>query len=372
MKKNKYFFCFVLLIFMYSCSSKKDTINLLVGRYTDSGEKGMSLLEFDQKDGSLNLISESEAGSNPSYFCISKNQSLIYVANEVMDFNGGKGGCITTLSLDENKGAMQKINQFAVPNGSPCFISLSPNEEYLLLANYTGGSIAVVKLGSDRIPEKITDAISFEAEGESYSHPHMIAFDPSGKRVYLTDLGLDRIVIYTLDRASGKLHAVQNGIIKLPKGSGPRHFVFDPSGTKMYVICELNSTISSFDVDPDGLLDPDTVLSTLSNDFNGQSFCADIHISRDGKFLYGSNRGENNIATFKIDNNGMPSPIGHSPCGGDWPRNFVIDPSGKFILVGNERSGSISVASIDEKTGVPSLMENGFKVNKPTCLKFLD
>jgi 6-phosphogluconolactonase len=240
------------------------------------------------------------------------------------------------------------------------------------MANYSGGSIAVVKLDNKGIPERITDTILYAGEEGKVSHPHMISFDPAGKRVYVTDLGLDRIVIYYFDPSSGQLQQIQNGIVKLTKGAGPRHFVFSSDGTKMYVINELNSTISVFDVDPSGELKSIQTLTTLKEGFKGESFCADIHIGNNGKFLYGSNRGENSIATFRIGTDGTLTLAGHTSCGGDWPRNFVIDPSGKYILVGNERSGNISLFRIDEKTGI--LIEPGkdYKITSPVCLKFLN
>ncbi len=180
------------------------------------------------------------------------------------------------------------------------------------------------------IPVSVTDTIIYKKEEEKVSHAHMISFDPSGKRVYVTDLGLDRIVIYNFDAASGKLKQIPNGIATLPKGSGPRHFVFSQDGTRMYVICELNSTVSFFNVSKNGELKLVQTLSTLREDFKGKSYCADIHIGKDGKYLYGSNRGENTIVTFTIGPDGKLSLKGHTTCGGEWPRNFVIDPSGKY------------------------------------------
>jgi 6-phosphogluconolactonase len=238
------------------------------------------------------------------------------------------------------------------------------------MANYAGGSVAVVKLDDKGVPDRITDTILYEGEEGKVSHAHMISSDPAGKRVYVTDLGLDRIVIYSFDPASGRLQQIPNGIVKLPKGSGPRHFVFSSDGTKMYVISELNSTISVFDVNANGELKSIQTLTTLREGFQGESFCADIHIGKNGDFLYGSNRGENTIVTFRIGSGGTLTLSGHTSCGGNWPRNFVIDPSGKFLLVGNQRSGNISIFNIDEKTGVPVEPGKDYKITTPACLKF--
>ena len=358
------------MILLYSCQSK--TIRLFTGKFTEAGEKGLYIFDLNRDKGTFNLVSESDAGPNPSYFCISKKHGYIYAGNTVMNFMGLSGGGITTLSYDHKTGGVKKLNEIAVPDGSPCYISLSAEEDFLFVANYTGGSIAVVKLDDKGIPERVTDTIIYENEDGKVSHAHMISRDPSGKRIYVTDLGLDRIVIYTLDSATGHLHLIQNGIVSMTKGAGPRHFVFSSDGTKMYVICELNSTISVFNVNSKGELKEIQSLTTLSEGFNGKSYCADIHIGKSGRYLYGSNRGENTIVTFRIASDGTLIPAGRTACGGDWPRNFVIDPSGKFLLVGNQKSGNISLFRIDEKTGIPIGLGKDYKLANPACLKFLN
>ena len=372
MKKLNLFIYTIILIMIFSNSCNSQPIRLFMGKYTKSGEKGFYLFDLNREEGTFKLISESDAGPNPSYFCISKKNGLIYAANEVMQFKGVRGGGVTTLRYDAKTGGIEKMNELVVPNGGPCFISLSPNDDFLFMANYTGGSVAVIKLDDRGIPERITDTIFYKREEGKVSHAHMISSDPEGKKVYLTDLGLDQIVIYNFDAASGRLQQIQNGIVKFPKGTGPRHFVFSSDGTKMYVICELNSTISVFNVEANGELKSIQTITTLSEGFKGESFCADIHLGKNGKYLYGSNRGENTIVTFMVGNDGLLSLAGHTSCGGDWPRNFVIDPSGKYILVGNQKSGNISLFSINEKTGIPVEPGKDYKITTPVCLKLLD
>ena len=357
-------------VVLASCTIKKESTKLIVGKYTEAGENGISIFTVNPAEGTLNLLSEADAGPNPSYFCISQKRNLIYAANEVMDFMGGTGGGVTTLRYNVQSDTLIKVDEIAVPNGSPCFISLSPDEAFLFLANYTGGSVTVIKLDKEGIPATITDSILFDTTGEHTSHPHMISFDPAGKRVYLTDLGLNQISVYTFDSASGKLEAIQNGIIKLTKGSGPRHFAFNSAGSNMYVINELNSTITVFKVSPDGRLDSIQSVKTLAEDFKGESYCADIHFGKNGDFLYGSNRGENSIVTFKIGSDGLLTLVGRTSCGGNWPRNFTIDETGAYLLVGNQKSGSITVLRIDEKSGIPVETKNQINVSAPACLRF--
>jgi 6-phosphogluconolactonase len=370
MKKIIYTISAVILIMMFSTSCNNQATRLFAGRYTETGGKGLYILDLNPGEGTFKLLSETDAGPNPSYFCISKKKGLIYAADEVMEFNGVRGGGVTTLSYNSKTGIVKKVNDLVVPKGGPCFISLTPGEDYLLMASYSSSSIAVVKLDDKGIPIKVTDTISFEANEGKISHPHMISFDPAGRKVYLTDLGLDRIVIYDFDAVSGHLKQTGNGIISFTKGTGPRHFVFNSDGTKMYVICELNSTISVFDVDVKGGLKSIQTLSTLAENFKGESNCADIHIGKNGQYLYGSNRGENTIVIFRIGNNGALTLAGRTPCGGDWPRNFNIDPSGNYILVGNQKSGNISLFRINEKNGMPVNSREDYKLSAPACLKF--
>lgn len=371
MKKSVLFIYSILFTMIFSISCNSQPVRLFTGKYTGPGEKGFYIFDLNREEGTFKLVSESDAGPNPSYFCISKKNGLIYAANEVMNFKSAKGGGVTTLRYDAKTGGIEKINELVVSNGSPCFISLSHDNDYLFLANYTGGSVTVVKLDDKGLPVSITDAILYKSEEGKVSHAHMISSDPAGERVYVTDLGLDRIVIYNLDRATGRLQQMENGIVKLPKGTGPRHFVFNSDGTKMYVISELNSTITVFNVEANGELKSIQTVTTLREGFKGESFCADIHIGKNGDFIYGSNRGENTIVTFRIGSDGKLSLTGHTSCGGNWPRNFVIDPSGKYILVGNQKSDNISVFNIDKSTGLPKEPARQIKVTTPACLKFI-
>jgi len=351
-------------------TSCKENPRLFVGGFTKPGEKGLSIFAFNKRNGDLKLISQSDVGQNPSYFYYSGEKRLMYVLNEVMNFNGVFGGGLTTLKYDDENGHFEKLNEILIPYAGPCYISMSPDSGFLFIANYPNGSVAVVKLDGDGIPETITDTILYVKEEPDRSHAHMILSDPAGERVYVTDLGLDRILIYEFDAISGKLMLLVNGIVSLPKGTGPRHFTFNAGGTKMYVINELGSKMMVFNVDEQGGLKLEQTLPTIRDSYEENNYCADIHIGKKGEFLYGSNRGENTIVTYRIGADGLLTLAGHTSCGGDWPRNFVIDPSGKYLLVGNQKSDSVSVFRIDRETGLPIEPDKDFKVVMPACLKF--
>ncbi|MBE3087299.1 MAG: lactonase family protein [Bacteroidetes bacterium] len=350
----------------------KENSRLFVGGFTIPGPKGLSVFDFNSRNGDLKLISESDVGPNPSYFCYSGNKKLIYILNEVMEFNGTFGGGLTTFKYDAKIGTFEKLNEILIPYGGPCYISMSPDSSFLFVANYPNGSVAVVKLDGNGIPESITDTLVYYMDAPKPSHAHMILNDPSGERVYVTDLGLDRIMEYNFDRNTGKLNWAGNDTLFLPVGSGPRHFAFNADGSKMYVINELGSKMMVINVDKEKGLKLIQTLPTFRQGFEGNNYCADIHMSKDGKYLYGSNRGDNSIVTFRIDNNGLLSLVGHTSCGGNWPRNFVINPSGKFLLVGNQKSNDISVFKIDKRTGLPVEPAKQVKITAPACLKFIN
>ncbi len=288
-----------------------------------------------------------------------------------MDFKGAFGGGLSTFKYDEKSGVFEKRSEMLTPYGGPCYISMSPDSGFLFVASYPNGSVAVVKLDENGIPQTITDTILFSKSAPDKSHAHMMKSDPSGKNIYVTDLGLNKITVYNFDTASGKLNLLENGTVLLPEGSGPRHFDFNADGSKMYVINELGKTIMVFNNDyTEGLKLLQTV-PTVREGFISDNYCADIHIGKDGKYLYGSNRGENTIVTFRINADGTLALAGHTSCGGNWPRNFTIDPSGKYILVGNQKSDTISVFKLNEKTGLPVEPAKRFSSTAPACLKFI-
>lgn len=360
-----------LLIFSFLISGcRENRFRLYVGSFTKPGMKGLSVFDFNSRNGKLELIKEWDVGPNPSYFCYSEKNRLFYFLNEVMEFNGVFGGGLTTMKYNPAEGTFEKQNEIVIPYAGPCFISMSPDSGFLLVANYPNGSVAVIRLDDNGIPEAVTDTILYVKEEPDRSHAHMILPDPSGEKIYVTDLGLDRIIWYNLDTAAGQLLTVEKGFVSLPRGSGPRHFVFNESGSRMYVINELGSTITVFGVEDNGSLSAMQTVSTVREGFQGNNYCADIHIGHSGKFLYGSNRGENTIVTFSIEPDGLLKLVGHTSCGGDWPRNFTLDPTGKFLLAGNQKSDTIAVFRLNKSTGLPKDPPRKFKCISPACLKF--
>ena len=249
----------------------------------------------------------------------------------------------------------------------PCHVSLSPSGKKLAVANYTGGNASVFKVGLDgnlKGPTAFMNHVAYDTTRTS--HAHMAKW--INEEIYIADLGLNALIGYSDEDT---VLSKPKSIFKLPKGAGPRHFSSTENGKFIYVINELNSSISVFEKSNNGLYLDLQNESTLAPDFKGDSFCADLHISDDGQFLYGSNRGENTIVIFKINQEtGKLTLVGRESVHGDWPRNFTIDPTGKFLLVANQKSNNIVVFKRDKENGTLTYL-NEQKLAKPVCLVFL-
>ncbi len=360
---------FLAMIGLTTCGCGENP-KFFAGGYTKGEENGMFVYEMDKKSGAVKLLSQADAGPNPSYFSYSPENKLMYAANEVEMFLGQPGGGLTTLRYNDSDASLVKINEMVVPFGGPCYISMSPDRRYLFMANYGSGSVAVVRLNDKGIPESVTDTVRYIAERPFRSNPHMVMSDPLGNHVFVTDLGHDRFVVYEFDAVNGKLIQAENGIVEVGEGSGPRHFTFSADASRMYLINELGSTMMTFSNDHKGNLTHMQTISTRGFNSVEKNYPGDVHKGENGEYIYGSNRGENSIVIYKVAFDGTLDLAGHITCGGDWPRNFVIDPSGGFLLVGNQRSDNIALFKINKRTGIPEGPVENVVIQSPACLKF--
>ena len=369
-----------------ACCEKVQISRLYISGYTgrDGSDGGLRIVDVDLEKGIFTPVSEADAGPSPSYICISKKHNMIYAANESGRTNeeGVRVGLITALKLDANAGKAEQVKQLDLPAGSACFVSITPDEDFALLASYGSGSITVVRLDGMGVPVEVTDTMVFRQEGVRSARGHMVIVSPYGK-VYISCLQLDKVMILDLNKSTGKL--THTGYATLAEGAGPRHFTFNKDGSKMYVINEVNMTMTVFNVAKDGSATEIQTISTLppGTEVIREYSTADVHFSKDGKFLYGSNRGHNTIVTFKVEADGKLTFVGVTPCGGNHPRNFTLDPSGKYILVANTNAGrnpnpetetpeNVSLFSIDKKTGLPVGPIATYPTRQPSCLKFIE
>ena len=349
---------------------------LYVGAYTDSPEEGISIYKFDAIDGDLKYITTAKNVKNPSYLAINAKKNLLVAVNEIGDYNGGKSASVTSFRIDKSNGHLQKINEVSSGGGSPCYISINKAASYAYVANYSGGNVSMIPIQPNGKLLDYSDLVQHAGSGavegrQKGPHAHAIVLDPRQEFAIGVDLGIDKIISYGIEEKQGKLQSKSE--FALAPGAGPRHLSFHPNKRFAYVISELNSTITSLSYDgKEGVFAEGVTVSTLPAEYKETSYCADIHVSPDGKFLYGSNRGHNSIVVFSIDQkSGELELVDHTSVKGDWPRNFMIEPSGNFLLVANQRSDNIVVFKIDRESG--KLRSNGVevKVSKPVCLKMM-
>lgn len=359
MKKPIMFVAVVLISFLSSCNMGEKTF--IASGYSGDGAADVIQCRLDG-NGTIEKVSEVTVGDNPSFFTFGK-EGLIYLVNEVDTFDMKAGGGITTLRYDKKTRSLERVSSMNQGGGGPCHITVSVDGKYLITANYGSGSVSVVKLNGEGIPEKVTDVIFY---GEK-SHPHMTIHNPRLHTYYVSDLGLDRVHQLKLDTTLGLLMNADIAYFDCEPGSGPRHMAIDRSSANLYVINELNSTASVFNILSDTVTARQTV-STLPEGYTDKSYCADLHLSRSGKKIYGSNRGHNSIVTFRVGADGKLSEPSHRNCGGNWPRNFALSPSDKFFLVANQRSNEISVIR-EGCTGDEAVSK--LTLNAPSCIRFL-
>jgi 6-phosphogluconolactonase len=347
---------------------------LYVGTYTTGKSEGIYGYRMDPYSGQLSRFGSFKS-VNPSFLAIDRNWNYLYAVNEVGDFLGKPSGFVSAYAIDKG-GKLRLLNEQATQGADPCHLSIDHKNRTLLVANYTGGNISVFPIRSDGTLGMVSEVKQHEGSGpkeqQKGPHAHCIIFDRSQRHALAADLGIDKVMIYRFDRATGKLTPGKQPFADLQPGAGPRHLTFHPGGKYLYVINELNSTMTAFKYDErDGTLTHIDTVSTLPSDFSGVSYCADVHVSPSGKFLYGSNRGHNSIVVFAIDlRTGKLTPVEHVSTEGNWPRNFAIDPSGKFLLVANQRSDNVVVFSIDEHTGRLKPTGHVEEIPSPVCIKF--
>ena len=373
----------IILIMVQLKANAKEKFNdseqfyLYVGAYTQGEDEGITIYKFDATDGDLQYISTTTGVSNPSYMVIHPKKKLLIAVNETGQFNGEESGSVSSFAISMD-GSLKQLSQVASGGGSPCYVSIDKSGDWAFVSNYGGGNVSMFPIEKDGTLKPYSELMQHIGTGvlkgrQSKPFAHSVILDPKDDFALVADLGLDKVISYKLDKKNGKLESTEESNLKLADGSGPRHLTFHPNKKLAFIISELTSTISSCTYNANlGKLTLIETVNALPAGFNGESYCADIHVSPNGKFLYGSNRGHDSIVIYQIDQKtGNLTYVDHHSVNGSWPRNFMIDPSGKFLLVANQKSNNIVVFKIDSETG--KLRANGVEVeiSKPVCLKML-
>lgn len=340
--------------------------------------EGIYVYRLDTSTGSMKLCSIGQAGPNPSYLTFDPSRRFMYAVNELKEFNGAPTGAVSAFSVDEVNGTFRFLNRQPSHGTDPCYLTVDKTGMHVLVANFMSGSVCVLPILKDGSLGSPTDVIQHRGSSvdpirQTGPHAHAVTLDDSGRYAFVPDLGLDRVMIYRFDQHRGKLTPNKEPWIDVPAGSGPRQLIFHTNGKFAYLINELSSTVIAFRYDKQqGGLKKIQTISTLPDDFEGTNTCAELQISRNGKFIYGSNRGHDSIVIYAIDpSDGTLSTISHKTTGGKSPRHFTIDPDGALLLIANQDSDNVIALGIDSTSGALSESRHLTQVPTPVCVKIL-
>jgi 6-phosphogluconolactonase len=358
-----------VLMLALSSSAQKSNYNLLVGTYTNGGKsEGIYVYDFNTQTGDFKPRSVAKGVENPSYLTVSSDNRFVYSVNE-----SGAKSAVSAFSFDGLKGELQFLNKVSTQGADPCYIV--SDEKHVISANYSGGSASVFGIQKDGSLGPLQQLVqhsgkSINKDRQNSAHVHQTVFSPDRKYVLINDLGTDKVYIYKYNAGSDQKALVALDSIAITSGAGPRHITFSKDGKYAYLIHEMDGGVTAFAYS-NGSLKPIQETKITAEGFKGENGAADIHLSLDGKFLYASNRGsENNITIFAVEKGGILNRTGQVSTLGKGPRNFVIDPSGKFLLVANQSTDNIVIFERNPETG--DLKDTGkqIAVGSPVCLVF--
>lgn len=355
----KHFLFAMALILLGACNSPQE--KLIVGTYTNDGSEGIYSYDFDGK--TLTNKQLLYTVEDPSYLNIAKDGQTIYSVSEAEPSKA-----LSLVWNDDNSQLVER-NAQTIDNPSACYISLDQTETHVAVASYRGGFVQVGTTEGETTALRKHKGGFENSERQSSPHAHCAVWAPDNNHLLVVDLGLDAIIAYPFE--SGELGEGKTAL-QLPEGNGMRHLVFNNAGTRGYVSAELSSMIYALDYDNEtGTFSIINSSTTLPEDFKDFNSVADIHLSKDEKYAYVSNRGHNSIASFKVLENGGVEKIGTTKCRGDHPRNFVISPKGDNLLVANRDSNSITIFDLNTKDGSLEYIGECQNIHSPTCLKFM-
>ena len=352
---------------------------MYVGTYTEDGSKskGVYVYRFDPDSAEISSLGLAAQTSNPSFLAVHPNHRFLYAVNEVSNYKREKSGAVSAFVIDRATGKLTFLNQVASRGADPCYITVDKTGKYVLVANYTGGSVAAFPVLEDGRLGEASAFVQHTGHGtdpkrQEGPHAHSIDLSPDNRFALVDDLGLDETLTYKFDSSTGSL-APDPKVAPAPPGAGPRHFAFHPNGKFAYVVNEMASTVSVFGYDAaTGALKTLQVIPTLPKNFAGENTDAEIEVHPSGKFLYASNRGHDSIAVFSVDpNQGSLALVEYASTKGQSPRNFEIDPAGKLLFAANEKSDSIVIFRIDQQTGRLTPTGKTLDVVQPVCVKFV-
>jgi 6-phosphogluconolactonase (cycloisomerase 2 family) len=351
--------------------------------------QGIYVLELNSTSGALTQREVFTNDANPACLALHPSSAYLYSANEITHYDGGSAGSVSAYAVNRTTGHLTLLNAVSSEGAGPAHMSVHPSGKHALVANSAGGCVAVLPIRASGELGPATDVVhdqgalgperahsappgSFAISGHDKAHAHMIQADASGRFVFASDLGLDRIFIYKFDEKEGKLTPNDPEFVAFPPGDGPRHFAFHPGGRWFYSLQEEGSTLVAFDYDPSlGRLREKQTLSSLPKGFVGTNYTSEVMISADGKFLYAANRLHDSIAWFPISATGTLTFAGEEWTRGDYPRSFNIDPTGNFLYSCNQRADALTTFRINRRTGALTFTGAYTPIGTPSSIAFL-
>jgi 6-phosphogluconolactonase len=356
-------------------AQSSESICVWVGTYTRHGQsEGIYVYRLQVASGAFEHVQTVGNLDDPSYLALAPGGRCLYAVNELPG-----DGAVTAFAVEPASGQLRLLNSARSGGAHPAHVSVDPTGRWVLVANYTGGTIASLPVQGDGSLGEAADVVRHAGSGPNAArqegpHPHMIVTDPAGVFAFVPDLGLDRIVVYRLDRSSGQLIGEKEAGAQLHPGAGPRHVAFGKNGRHLYCVNELDLTVSVFEYDAaNGHTRTIQTLSSLPPDVtnDGSMSAAAIVVHPSGQFVYASNRGHNSIAIFGVDQaSGQLTPLGHAPSGGRTPRDINVDPSGSLLLAANQDSDAIASFRIDARSGALEPGGSLLRVPKPVRVLF--
>lgn len=342
-------------------TATNNVFHVYVGTYGEENDETIQLLEFDLDNGRLRKIASATGIKNPSFLTVNQEQTQLYAVSEV------ENGQVVNINLDLSALRLTEVNRQSTGGNGPCYVTMDTKEEQLLTVNYGEGTTIVHSIEDDGSIGEVSDLKSYE--GNQLSHPHAIIGVPDTDKYIVSDLGLNKLYLYQFNYDIAKLDLIKE--IVAVADSGPRHLALEPKHRKLYVANEFNSKVSVYAYD-EKVEDFELIqeIDTISTDYSGENYCADIHIAHTRSLLYVSNRGHHSLAVYKIMNDGTLEAIDYVSVNGEWPRNFAIVPNEEYILVANEHTNSIVVMEINDR-GLPQKTKEEFPIQAPVCLKIL-
>lgn len=365
----------LLVITLFVSAQKK--VNLVVGTYTSGKSEGIYVYEFNTSNANSKFLSSTKI-SNPSFLAVSPNKKFVYAVTEDAD-SANNGGGVVAYSFDKKKGTLSLINKQHSGGNHPCYVAVDNSGRWLFAGNYSSGNFSLFSLDDNGSISPAQNTVQHFGKGinpdrQEKPHVHGTFLSADNKKLFVPDLGIDKVMVYGFDAVNGNLAEANPPFIQLPGGSGPRHLDFHPSGKYIYIVEELTAAVAVFTQNERGKYKLLQTISAVPENYKGDLSSADIHVSPDGKFLYISSRGEaNNIAIYSIAaETGILTLAGHQSTLGIKPRNFNFDPTGNFLLAANQESDNIVIFTIDHQTGL--LTDTGKRINvpNPVCIKWIN